>query len=824
MIGCIGLSQEAMTTPPLNQDNVMVMNDSSDLSDNRYLTGFYNIAYNAEDNSAEVIPVRDAEKHWNVLKFLEKGPCEGCVQVQGVTPNPDGTKIFFTVISHPFSNPLFTGFDVRGYTIFRGSHTFTDTGLTAPDRYQGDGFLVNADGYSTLYNASTIPFAPLEGYLKGKFATPTTPNADLNGFRAHVSALGGNNPRRILEAGDNVGTEYVIDMPDGDFIFGYAVDASWIPPTTSPVTDPENDFPPGANCPEPYWLEAGWYGSGLTDMGGKVQLILNVYDHSGLTSYLTPTVECPELLASPLTMNFDWDNGDYQAYYLNITNQNQAPIGKYNILFTVEDTENATSPAHLNLTTYQILEMEVRAEKGYARTWGGDGFDSGYGIGLDLYENVYITGYFDASSGGTDFDPGPDTDIHMSNGLLDCFISKYDPEGNYLWTITFGGSGIDTPYDIYVEEEGNILVCGLFTGLVQFDPTNGLGSRQSLGGTDGFLARYNSDGVMLWVSSWGGSGNEAANSVVYNGWDTFVAGSYESTADFDPNPSVDNKTAVGKSDAYVSIYDYSGNYVKTLVWGGLENDTATAVAGIQPDIYAVAGWWEGSADLDPGPGTQFEVSSGFQDGYLLYIYQSTDTLFSTTLLQGAGPVIPYDMSYDLYNTDGVYLAGAFNNTVDFDQVTGPDIRTSNGIADAFLLKQDNSGAHQWVRTWGDIEFDSAFAVTVAKDSQVYTGGSFGGTVDFDPGTGSDILSSFGLADAFVSSYNAAGDYLWTNTFGSNADNDHVFKLTSFSDTSCFATGPYSGTTDFYPGPDMDDHITNGITDVYIVKYEKDGSW
>ena len=43
---------------------------------------------------------------------------------------------------------------------------------------------------------------------------------------------------------------------------------------------------------------------------------------------------------------------------------------------------------------------------------------------------------------------------------------------------------------------------------------------------------------------------------------------------------------------------------------------------------------------------------------------------------------------------------------------------------------------------------------------VYTTGSFQGTVDFDPGTGTYELTSVGETDIFISKLDANGNFLW----------------------------------------------------------------
>ena len=47
---------------------------------------------------------------------------------------------------------------------------------------------------------------------------------------------------------------YHIWLPPGPVAAGYAVEACWVPPTTTPVVDPLIDFPISANQEEPYFF------------------------------------------------------------------------------------------------------------------------------------------------------------------------------------------------------------------------------------------------------------------------------------------------------------------------------------------------------------------------------------------------------------------------------------------------------------------------------------------------------------------------------------------------------------------------------------------
>ncbi len=315
------------------------------------------IVVDPEEKGFEIVPLRQVASHWNVVLWLEQAPCTDCMNILGWSGTPDGTLLFEVQITNPFDNPNLTGFDVRGIPMFRGSYVFDASGLNTPDRTSGDGELVNADGHTTLYNLTTIGSGPegLQGYIKGKGATAIAPNAVLNGYKRHITDDPANT-RNAFYAGSSVIATYEIDMPDGQFIFGYGIDASWASATNKPVTDPMNDFPPKANCTEPWRIEIS--GDPIS-YAGSTDLVIDVYDWQGKATHLEPVLECPELFEGELTAAWYEDGDGYSRFEVTVANQKSAVEGEYRFLISAEDKMNAVSPDWLDLTGYQIVTLQV---------------------------------------------------------------------------------------------------------------------------------------------------------------------------------------------------------------------------------------------------------------------------------------------------------------------------------------------------------------------------------------------------------------------------------------------------------------------------------
>lgn len=326
------------------------------------LIGYVQVYYDPATGDLEIVPVREAETHWNILKFMEKGPCYECFQIVGIQYSDHESWLIDFQVSNPFEPMEITIFDVRGIMMFPGSQTFPEAGLTGPNMQSGDGYNLNAEGFTTLYNPSTFGEGPggFQGYYKGDIATDQFPDCDINPFKYFITDDPANT-RNALYGGGSAVVTYDVVFSTGPFIFGYAVDANWELPIKDPVEDPMVDFPPEANCPEAWKIEVTEepVGSGLTNAGGQTMLTLDVYDWQGVATHQTPVVECPGIFEGSLDAELASDNGTYSRWLALIENDLLAAAGVYQCLISVEANENGPPLDWLDLTAYQIISLEV---------------------------------------------------------------------------------------------------------------------------------------------------------------------------------------------------------------------------------------------------------------------------------------------------------------------------------------------------------------------------------------------------------------------------------------------------------------------------------
>lgn len=175
----------------------------------------------------------------------------------------------------------------------------------------------------------------------------------------------------------------------------------------------------------------------------------------------------------------------------------------------------------------------------------------GYGIAVDQAGNIFVGGTFD---GNFDFDPGPGLyPLASFNNFNDAFLCKLDVSGNLLWAKSIGGSFQDVIDAITLDAGGNVYATGSFYNIVDFDPGAGVNNLTSAGQNDVFILKLNSQGNFEWAKNVGGFGVDQRTSVTVDvaTGSVYTLGSFEITADMDPDAGVVNLTALGSDDIFL---------------------------------------------------------------------------------------------------------------------------------------------------------------------------------------------------------------------------------------------------------------------------------
>ena len=426
------------------------------------------------------------------------------------------------------------------------------------------------------------------------------------------------------------------------------------------------------------------------------------------------------------------------------------------------------------------------------------------GIATDASGNVFITGVFEST-----ITFGMQTLVNhlttCSNGCRDIFIAKYDTDGNLLWVQQAGGIDNEESTGITTDVSGNVFITGSFQGTAIFG-TDSLTASGFVG--DIFIAKYNTDGNLLWVQQAGGTGSDESSGISTDiSGNVFITGDFRGTATF----GTDTLTSFGSSDIFIAKYNTDGNILWVQQAGGIDADGGH---DISTDIFGnvfITGSFTNTATFDTQTLTSFGGHDIFiakydADGNILWVRQAR-----------------VDGKFDSVNgltTDAsgnAFITGFFERTATF----GTDTLTSFGFYDIFITKYDTDGNFSWVRQAGGMDADRGHDISTDISGNVFIIGDFDGIATF----GTQPLTNFENVgdddddnDVLIAKYDTDGNFLWVQKAG-GVDHDAGEGVTIDASGNILITGEFSATAIF--GTDV---LTTsfGRRDIFIAKLSSEG--
>lgn len=475
-----------------------------------------------------------------------------------------------------------------------------------------------------------------------------------------------------------------------------------------------------------------------------------------------------------------------------------------------------------------------RAQKMDFKTHNGGAEMSNHTTAVDPAGNMYVAGTL---SGTVDFDPGPGTvNLTSRASIFSAFIAKYDAQGALVWAKHIDASKLIYLKAMTLDARGDLLLTGSFRDTVDFDP--GPGVQKRIVPTNsavnilyaGYVLKLDTSGAFAWVTTIddasanplipGQAGGDAIT--VDTAGNAYVVGSFSEIVSFggvtltgqgQPQLSDEFVCKLGRATGAVSwVVGYNGN----------ANENHSRATGISTDIngnvYIIGELDSGASsfkpvDFDPGPG-KYELSPiGRSDLYILKLKPNGAFGWAKQVggrgFESAG-YLTMDASANLY------IAGSFMDTVDFDPGAGISKIVSAGGYDGYFLKLDSSGAFMWVKEIAGPGDEYPTLISTDATGNIYLGGSFDSTADFNPGSGIYNITSHGSKDAFVLKLDPSGSFTWAAAVG-GPGYENLYGLGLDAAGNIYGRGVFNNTADFDPCPTVYNLTADQNSQTFLLK-------
>ncbi len=398
------------------------------------------------------------------------------------------------------------------------------------------------------------------------------------------------------------------------------------------------------------------------------------------------------------------------------------------------------------------------------------GFDYGNAIVADDSGNVYVTGQieFTAVFGNISL---------TSYGQHDIVVAKYDATGVLKWIRKAGGLEGDIGLGIGIDSRHNVYVTGEIEGVARFSSSITL---TSSGNNDGFIAKYDVNGNVLWAKRFGNSSSSdkgRAIAVSPSG-NCYITGNFSSTVSFGSTTLTSN----GGNDIFVVKYDSNGNVGWAKRAGGSNQDRGHGIAIDPAENVYVTGAFTSSARFK----TTTITNSGKYSTFLAK-YNSGGT-FQWAKAAGSCCDSTQASAVTLDEDGNIYITGLFADKAKFSSIT----LQSYGLKDIFIAKYSPTGSVLWAKHAGGSKEDIAYGITFDKNfHSIYLTGFVESS-----GTSGGIPYSFsGYKDVIIAAYDFSGNTKWVKTYGgSRRDIGNAIAVDPLG--FIYTTGIFNGTARF----------------------------
>jgi hypothetical protein len=281
----------------------------------------------------------------------------------------------------------------------------------------------------------------------------------------------------------------------------------------------------------------------------------------------------------------------------------------------------ATAGAHQTVMSGSGDAFLVKFNSSGVKQWGtyfggpytlASGMETGLSCATDALGNVYMTGHTPSTSGIAT--AGAHQTIYGGSST-DAFLVKFNSSGVIQWGTYYGGEGVDIGYSCATDASGNVYMAG--DAQQQNLPASGIstiGAHQSAYGggySDGFLVKFDSNGLRQWGTYYGGSLLDVSFSCATDAsGNVYMSGNTQSNSGIATTGA--HQTTI--NDAFLVCFNSSGVRQSGTYYGGIKNVCTSDASG---NVYMTGYTQSNSGIATAGAHQTANGNNGYSDAFLV---------------------------------------------------------------------------------------------------------------------------------------------------------------------------------------------------------------
>ncbi|HEU0120198.1 MAG TPA: hypothetical protein VFQ91_06705 [Bryobacteraceae bacterium] len=335
-----------------------------------------------------------------------------------------------------------------------------------------------------------------------------------------------------------------------------------------------------------------------------------------------------------------------------------------------------------------------------------------------------------------------------------------DPE--LVFSSYLGGGMFDAVTAVATDASGNMYLGG-WTESSDF-PVNAAFQGASTGRIDGFIAKVNASGQLIYSTFLGGTGEDRVQAIAINSSGLVAASGFTNSTDF-PTLSPARGALSGGRDAFVTLLNAAGNQlVFSTYLGGTAHDAAWGTAFDTGGNIVVVG--ETASSNFPTQLAYSATAGGGVDGFISR-FSAAGALLSSSYFGGGSDDRIRAVAV---GSNGILHVTGSTSSSNFPIVSAP-FSSIRGSMDAFYARFNSTANGLALSTYlggsagTSLAEEAGYGIAVDSQGRAWIAGVTPST-DF-PGAAGGAQSSYGggTSDGFVSVFTFAGSLEWSTYLG-----------------------------------------------------------
>lgn len=393
----------------------------------------------------------------------------------------------------------------------------------------------------------------------------------------------------------------------------------------------------------------------------------------------------------------------------------------------------------------------------WQKTIGGNNIDS-FKKAIMLADGYLLCGQSHSNISG-------DKTVNGFGGLSHIWILKIADNGEIIWQNAYGGSSLETNYDVLKMVDNGFLISNTSSSNISGNKTE-----NSRGEGDYWLVKTDEDGTIEWQKTIGGSGSEfdmMAIPCMDGGY--FVGGSSRSPISGEKTENFRGFSALN-ADFWVLKLDENRNIEWQRTIGGEDEDLFKTVCQTNDGGFLIGGRSRSNIGFEKSENSR----GNSHDLWILKLNPQGDIEWQKTI----GSTDTDLLSDMLITQENDILIGGTSAGL----ISGDKTVASNGLSDFWVLKLTSTGDILWQKSIGGNDQESLNRMILTIDGNYLLSGSSRSSI-----SGDKTSNSRGLNDYWIVIIDTEGNIIGQKTIG-GSESEGLTNIIETPDGGYFVAG------------------------------------